>query len=93
MPPLTRSRARALAAGGLGVIVVAAVYHAIDSIGGPDAVRETYGAWGFAVSFVAHWVLNLTPLGGSFPPPRRTEPSGDYGLVHWFPGRAGLLLR
>ena len=49
------------------MIVVAAVYHGIDSIGGPDAVRERYGAWGFAVSFVAHWVLNLTPLGGFVP--------------------------
>jgi uncharacterized membrane protein YdjX (TVP38/TMEM64 family) len=51
----------------LAVVLVVGVHHWIDSIGGPTAVRERFGAKGLAVSFVAHWVLNLTPLGGAVP--------------------------
>jgi hypothetical protein len=51
----------------LVVSLIVVTYRWIESIGGPGTVRDRFGATGLAVSVLAHWILNLTPLGEVVP--------------------------
>ena len=51
----------------IAVGFVAATVLAVDSLGGPSAIREDYGSIGLLISFVVHWLLNLTPIGEILP--------------------------
>ena len=61
------SALRTVAAIGAALGFVAVTIYAIDSLGGPVATRERFGTAGLLVCFVAHWVLNLTPIGEILP--------------------------
>jgi uncharacterized membrane protein YdjX (TVP38/TMEM64 family) len=60
-------RVRSIAYAVLAVAFIAAMYLWIESLGGPTAIRERFGTRGIAVSVIAHWILNLTPLGEVVP--------------------------
>jgi len=61
--------ARVRTIGGLSLagVLVIATFAWVDSIGGPTAVRERFGATGLVVCVLVHWILNLTPLGEVVP--------------------------
>ena len=69
-PPAPRQQirtARALALLLVAVCFVVGTIHAVDSLGGPVAIRDRFGPSGVAISFAAHWLLNLTPAGEILP--------------------------
>jgi uncharacterized membrane protein YdjX (TVP38/TMEM64 family) len=62
-----RASARGLAIGLAALLFGALVWHAVDALGGPFAIRKRFGAYGLAASVLVHWSVNLTPLGGVIP--------------------------
>ena len=60
-------RARSIAYALIAGSFIAAMYFWIESLGGPTAIREQFGTKGIVVSVIAHWILNLTPLGEFVP--------------------------
>lgn len=64
--PMTK-RVRSIVYALLAVSFIAATCLWIESLGGPTAIRERFGTRGLAVSVIAHWILNLTPLGEVVP--------------------------